>query len=290
MLNMTTFTENDNSDKDEESDSESSEQVNLRSTDNRYNQIEIRGLQSQQIYEFKLLAYNTMGASEYSNKIKVKTLQTNLKSEAIPAVLNAQFNDIREAICFDLEPSLFASPHNVIDFNLNSYFNDKGLRDLIIKLEVDLGASNKSDSTKQKQSTSIRTYLISLTKLKYGQNCIQYSQLVELDWQLRNSSSTYSKLQSAGSMDVISKKKRIFMLNAAASITTTAHSQSPTSLLYSKSSNHLTISIRNSGDILGRNFVDFKRHHKVNISICYTNDTSICAQEIHVLGKLFSLF
>ena len=253
-----------------------------------------------------MLAHNLLGYSESSQTAKTKTLKTSLKPDKLPVIQNAQFNEIREAICFDVEPSN--------EFLLKNYFSNQQLKDIVVKIDINIndevlsvGAQeltrpnktysliNKPKQTvatstfrsaldePQKQQT--KTYMISLSKLKYGQNCILYSQLVDLDAQIRNSSSI--RHQHLLGQSSLSKKKRIYSLNPQpSSISASQISSSSSNLissLFTTASLKPMPSAKVSYDINNAaNFYDFKRLHKVNISLCYTNDSSICAEKVAV--------
>jgi len=233
--------------------------------ESQLNVVEIKGLQPMQSYEFKLLAYNSIGSSDYTETVYVKTKKPSLKPDKLPNIQNAQFNELREAICFDLEPN------NEVLFK--KYMTNQQLRDLIIKIDVDLNENkaeeeNNSSSTIQTRSTNessesdVKTYLISLNKLKYGQNCILYSQLVELDFQLRNMSSNIRLLNQQLAAQ---KRRKVFQLNQNLS-PQYAFNKQPQTVRYS----------------LVNNIYEFKKSFSVNISLCYMNDSSICAEKTPV--------
>jgi hypothetical protein len=292
-LNFTLFKENAHDDLDNEN--------------GRFHLIEIGGLQPTQMYDFKLNAFNSLGSSDSTSTIKVQTLKTSLRSKKIPIVQNAQFNEIREAICFDLEP-----PN---DFVFGKYYfgNDK-LNDLFVKIDVNLNDAlvnavsqelerfNKTAAAaatpislkdiKYINNSKTKTYLINLSKLKYGQNCVQYLKLIQLDTQLRNTSKQLSYyLSSVSSADT---RKKSFILNSNLGM---AQSQSymssvmpVTAFANSKSSQEIDTKASLVSSSFGRNFYEFKRLHTVNITLCYKNDSNVCAEKATVYGKAIKIF
>ena len=118
-----------------------------------------------------------------------------------------------------------------------------------------------------------------MNKLKYGQNCILYSKLVHLDWQLRNTSRQLSQyLSSVAQAD---PRKKVFVLSSSLGL---AQTQSYSSIASSASSPSFSSAEATRGSVenFGRNFFEFKRMHTVNISLCYKNDSSVCADKATV--------
>ena len=280
------------------------EKTQYLDNENRFHLIEIGGLQPVQMYDFKLNAFNSLGSSDYTNTIRIQTLKTTFRNKKIPIAQNAQFNEIREAICFDLEPSN--------DFVFGKYYfgNDK-LNDLFVKIEVNINdalvnAANQelerlNKTLKQRAATTTtvlkeinsktKTYLINLSKLKYGQNCVQYSKLIQLDAQLRNSSRQLSYyLNAAASTD---PRKKSFILNSSLGMAQSSQSYlspvMPTSAFPTSKSSQEILDAKSSliSSSFGRNFYEFKKLHTVNISLCYKNDSNVCAEKTTVYGKFY---
>ena len=206
----------------------------------KYKQIEIRGLQSQQNYDFKILAFNSWGMSDFTEPIKATTLPSELIQDQLPNILNAQFNEVREAICFEIE--------QLVDKNLK-LINPV---DLVVKIDL---KSVEGNSSQIENVTKKKSYLLNLSKLKFGQNCISFSQLIELDWEIRNST-FFQQFNLAKN-----KENRVFSLD--------------TNLIINKR--------KFSSDVsLGRNFDEFKYLNSINLSICYSNDSSVCSFKISV--------
>ena len=66
--------------------------------------IEIKGLQPERDYMLRILAVNSIGASEFSEPVRGTTLKTELTAARLPHLELVQFNDMREAVCFELRP------------------------------------------------------------------------------------------------------------------------------------------------------------------------------------------
>lgn len=220
-FNLTSFTDSD-------TDPESSMMI-----------AELKGLQTDTEYNFRVLAFNSLGSSPFSSLISVRTLKTTLKSELIPRIQIAKFSDIREAICFNLEHS--------------DYAQQKLLRDLVIRIDLKY---NELNNETQKDTNSIKTLLISLNKLKLGQNCIPFKQLIEIDL-LQQKNSTLSS--------VLLNRKIVYSLT--------------TPLVQHDSFKG------QSADIIGRSFFEFKRFNSMNISVCYANDSNICTEQQLVIDN-----
>ena len=136
IFNLTTIVDDDDDVSSSTVDvpSSSSAWTDSGDTETKYNMIEIRGLQSNKAYDFKIMAFNSMGSSEYSPTVGTITQRTHLKANSLPALTNAQFNEQREAICFDLDSmaSLFDKSSTTMQ---TSY---KSLNELLIRIEIDL--------------------------------------------------------------------------------------------------------------------------------------------------------
>ncbi len=207
---------------------------------------ELKGLQTDTEYEFRVLSLNSMGSSEFSHIVRIRTLKTVLRPEQIPRIQVAKFSDIREAICFNLENS--------------DYGNLKLLRDLIIRIDLKPHKSLQSfyitNDTSNESLNSVKTILINVSKLKLGQNCIAYKQLIDSDLnQQKNSTSL---------LDSFNQNKKI---------------------VYSLVTTRPRLKSLQSVDSIGRNFFEFKRFNSINISVCYLNDSSICTEQIAIIDN-----
>jgi len=198
-------------------------------------QVEIKGLQPDSVYDFKILSYNSIGSSQFSAPIRVTTSKTQFLATELPSLKLAQFNDIREAVCFDLDAS-----------------SDNNLNNIIVK--VDLLTVNKT-------TDSQRTYLITLNKLKLGQNCILFPQLVEIDQQRQ-------LLKSRPQLSPVKPSYNLLTLNQ------TKHHNIYTLKTFSDEIKHNNIDV----STLGSDFFEFKQLSQLNISICYVNDTQVCTE------------
>ena len=205
---------------------------------------ELKGLQSDTEYEFRVLSLNSMGSSEFSHILRIKTLKTVLRAEHIPRIQVAKFSDIREAICFNLENS--------------DYDNLKLLRDLIVRIDIKPHKSFQSfhitNYTFNENSNLVKTILINVSKLKLGQNCIAYKQLIESNLN-QQKNTTYL-------LDSFNHYKKFFYTLVA-----------PPPRFKSLQ----------SVDTIGRNFLEFKRLNSINISVCYLNDSNICTEKIAII-------
>lgn len=214
-----------------------------------------------------------MGSSDFTPTIKIRTQKPLLKAEKLPLVHNAQFNDIREAICFDIDIN---SPTSHFLFN-------QQLKDIIIKLDIEPNESELNKETLERiqdipnkihklrqnelqaqfQSKS-SSLLVTLSKLKYGQNCIPYSQLIELDQYVRNITNSRSANFTSTNLK---HNKRVFYLNNKLISISPLTNNNNKSLV----------------ENYGKNFFEFKRMNRINIAICYMNDSTICAEKLAVL-------
>lgn len=202
-----------------------------------------------------------MGSSEYSPSVKTKSLPTNFKQEHLPEISNAQFNEIREAICFEIE--------QIIDRSLR-IDRETGLKDYVVKIDLNINdeifykESNLRNISTNLPKQSNKTFLFNLNKLRYGQNCISFSQLTELDWLLRNNTTFLQQISGR------KKQSNVFAINSALAL-------NYPKIAFSKSQDSVA-----KIESIGRNFYEFKRLHQVNLSICFSNDSAICSSIIRV--------
>ncbi len=262
------------------------------SVESRLNLIEIRGLESDKVYEFKILAYNSLGSSEFSQLIRVTTPKTQLEPSKLPKVLNAHFNEVHEAICFELSESFQRLPADDYMVKIDISLNDElvsAAQDLIKlnnRTNGPLFSQQRSLSLKQFRSTldslsnqqvKSKTYLVDLSS---AHNCILYSQLINLDYQLR-ANTTISNKQFALKKSAFTPV--VYNLHAIMSNSATSTASLPiVSSIYSKYNSNSRV------ENLVNNFFEFKKFHKVNVTLCYKNDSSICADKINVYGKYIS--
>jgi len=205
-------------------------------------QVEIKGLQPESIYEFKIMAFNSIGASHFSAPIRVATLKTRFQARELPGLGLAQFNDIREAVCFDLDASGFG----------------QDLNNLIVKVDM---STVKNQNTSASSHDAQRTYLISLNKLKLGQNCILFPQLVEIDQQRQ-------QLKSRPQLGPTKPSYNLLTLNQ------TNHLNIYSLKTFSDYPEHSHV----AASTLGNDFFHFKRLNQLNVSICFVNDTQVCTE------------
>jgi hypothetical protein len=66
-------------------------------------QLTIDGLEPGSNNEFKILAYNSVGQSSFSQVVSEKTLPAYLDEANLPTVKVAAFDDVQESICFEIE-------------------------------------------------------------------------------------------------------------------------------------------------------------------------------------------
>jgi hypothetical protein len=209
---------------------------------------ELKGLQANTDYDFKVLAFNVLGSSEFSHLIRVKTLKTNLKPENIPHIQVARFSDIREAVCFNLENNEFT--------NTNQF---KSLKDLTVKIDLKLNNhNNNNNSTSRSIGNEIKTLLINVNKLKLGQNCISFKLLIDTDLAQQKNATLLLNQQTIG-LSTTNQLKLLFAINSP------ARSQPV--------------------DIVGRNYYEFKHLNSINVSICYANDSNVCTEQINVIDN-----
>lgn len=287
------------------------------STETKFNMIEIRGLQSNRAYEFKIMAYNSMGSSDYTQPIGTVTQRTHLKADALPSLTNAQFNEQREAICFDLDSmaSLFGKEEEKSGSKLTNnalQSSYKSLNELLVRIEIDLNddffnefvttnrsnnndlflmensySSSSSYTKKSGKNNGKKTYLVNLNRLKYGQNCISYSQLMDVDFRLRNTSRDGLVATAAATKK---QPNNVYTLDSATAMLIndqlTAATNVEKTMAYSKYSNVLNNdNDDDSSNLVGYDFHEFIRMHRVNVSLCYANDSSICSKKIGVSGN-----
>jgi hypothetical protein len=282
-----------------------------------------------------------------SAPLRVRTLKTTLRQDDLPSIVNAQFNEIREAICFELEghstvesatATAMATTSSTTKFSAYQQ-QQQQLKDVLIRIDISLndellnaakdiyqasimnvtnksilladnnsnGGSSRSKSAmleedllRLTEASTSRTFYISLNKLKYGQNCISYSQLVDLDSLARNMTGGTASLrqqqqqqQHLLSMQKLTTsqkpEKRVFTLLPLSQLASLA-AASPASLpSQSKALPNNANLLSSSFDTLTRSFYDFKRLNKVNITLCFVNDSNICANETIVSGKITKL-
>jgi hypothetical protein len=264
------------------------------SVESRLNLIEIRGLESDKNYEFKILAFNSLGFSEFSPLMRITTPRTQLEPYKLPKVLNAHFNEVHEAICFELSEPFQRLPAD--DFLVKI---DVGLNDELVTAAQDLirlnnrtngplfsSGQQRSLSLKQFRSTldslsnqpiKTKSYLVDLSS---SHNCILYSQLVNLDYQLR-ANTTISNKQYAASKKSSVYAPIVYNLHAIMSNSVVAAASAPLPIM---SSIYSKYSASSKVENLVNNFFEFKKFHRVNVTLCYKNDSSICADKISVYG------
>lgn len=224
-------------------------------SEEKVKQVEIKGLKPETTYEFKILGYNSIGASKFTDLTYGKTLKPRLESNTLPILRLAQFNNIREAICFDITPRL-----------------ENDLKGLIIKIDLstvsnffNFNVKNKTNDGKE-SSLNSKTYLISLNRLKLGQNCILFPQLIEIDRQrevLKKNPLHGNRIQESYDLLMLNQthKSNIYTLK-----TEISNSEN----LYGGSSK------------LGKSFFEFKNMNQLNISLCYSNNTQVCTEKVTV--------
>lgn len=227
-------------------------------SDQSIKHVEIKGLQPEREYTFKIMALNSIGESGFSESVRARTTKTKLQAAHLPDLDLAQFNDIREAICFDLQPKLEKLDLDglVVKIDLNS------------ALFSEYFASNDNKTKLSSVKSDPKTYLISLNKLKFGQNCILFPQLVEIDNQRE-------LLRGKPKSDLFSGSYDLLTLN----------STHKTSNIYTlKSLNEASGQQQQHTKMgqLGKSFFEFKNTNRLNISICFMNDTQVCTEELTV--------
>lgn len=269
------------------------------SFENRFNSIEIRGLDSDKTYEFKILAFNSLGHSEFSTPLRVTTPKNTLDPDRLPKVLNAHFNELHEAICFELSDSVrrIKSTDYMIKIEIGLNEDLVAAAQDLIRLNNRTGGSAASSllasSTSGRILKQLRSNLESLEANHYktksylidlnDASCILYSQLVALDYQLRSNMSSWSKMSNRkkifNTASVPSNAIYDFNAIVADSATTSTSSLPIMSSLYSKYGPNSKL------ESLVNNFFEFKKFHRVNVTLCYKNDSSICTDRMSVYGK-----
>lgn len=235
-------------------------------------------------YELKIMASNSLGSSEFSSPIRVLTQKSPLRVERLPTLSNAQFNEQRESICFDLEKPFSSSQ---IDYK-SDHLTTAAINDFLVRVEIDLDEALLANKTAESEefrkisgSNRKTTYLVNLNRMKYGQNCVPYTQLIDADSQQRNESSSSLALASS------SQHKRRHQSSPFNVVTldSTAMMNSVDALRLDSNNAPIAREAKFSNvDTFGYDFHDFIRLHRVNVSLCYANDSSICSQKIGVSG------
>ncbi len=270
--------------------------------ENRFNMIELRGLESGKTYDFKILAFNSMGASDFNQLVRVQTPKAaDLNTDKIPKVLSAHFNEVHEAICFELSSDLASSLTASSSAKTNDYIVkiDISLNEELVSAAQDLiKMNNRSSSPIGSSSSSSSSFLFSQRSIKQfkntldnlntqfraksyfidlnqAQSCILYSQLLNLDWQMRNA----ANLSALKKLNMNNFQPIVYDLNTIKSnqaVKPNSNNLPIVSSIYSSKSENTKL------ENLITNFIEFKRFHKVNLTICYKNDSSICAEKISV--------
>ena len=302
--------------------------------------IELRGLSALTDYHLTLFAYNSMGTSDPAPQAAclVRTTRTTNSVARLPLIRNAQFDEIREAICFELAPpppplfSTFmsaaaASVSAVSSSSSNSNSNNKPIHlgDLLIQLQVShvvaasppplfLATGNRSQSQVEAANSDEEnevvlqdevaviphTISISLARLKYGHNCVLYSQLIEFEEanKFHNTITSEYNVNTTNATATADQRRRIFYLSHAMNAVAAAgagffSSSSNRYVAYHQFGRNKTSQSSSSASPaslwLSRSFADFKRNNRVNVSVCFSNETSVCGQDLVVFGKFFFL-
>ena len=222
--------------------------INENSDENQdpVKQVEIKSLQPEKIYEFKILAFNPIGHSKFSTAIRARTLKTFLEPHKLPELKLAQFNDIREAICFDIEQR-----------------SNENLKGLVVKIDINTASGFYNQNKTSEMYTNTKSYLISLNKLKFGQNCILFPQILAIDKQRQRLKTIVTNGH-----------------NLQTSFNIIASNQTKNSNVYSLNDANKKELI--SSSTLGKSFFEFKNLNRLNVSICYSNDTYVCSDKLPV--------
>jgi hypothetical protein len=330
------FTEQESYDKYEDSE---------ESLIEKYKIVVLKGLNAEENYAFRLLAFNSLGTSDFTQTLHIQTPKPTYQHEKIPSIEHAQFNDIRESICFDLEPNAEFMLNN----DINSFQNNQMLRDFTLKIQLKRNMfaadgskrptmnqrpaatnfnpftyyssfknnqSNAFQTNVEKTSLPIhgvinetKTFLINSYRLKFGRNCISYSQLLAIDAHQRNTT-LHNQLDNKNIDNEDEKNKRVYIL--VQNLKNQKETESEDSSLLKQSDNDITTHseasfylvlsttalpiLSNSSDSLlttadyqtalfGRNFFDFKRYNDLFISVCYSEDLEVCQQKVNVSDK-----
>ena len=235
-------------------------------------------------YELKIMASNSLGSSEFSSPIRVLTQKSPLRVERLPMLSNAQFNEQRESICFDLDKPFSSSQ---IDYK-SDHSTTAAINDLLVRVEIDLDEALLANKTAESEefrkisgSSRKTTYLVNLNRMKYGQNCVPYTQLIDADSQQRNESSSSLALASSSQH----KRRHQSAPFNVVTLDSTAMMNSADALRLDNNNAPIAREAKFSNvDTFGYDFHEFIRLHRVNVSHCYANDSSICSQKIGVSG------
>lgn len=143
--------------------------------DHEHQHIVISGLEPNTMYSFKILAYNTIGSSRFSNVTHIKTLPAKITSVNLPFKIgSALYDDIQEAICFEIENHGIKASSNLIarlnivntaDFQIyNGKLNELNSEPILFNVEgYRLLGRKKSECC---------ILYSQITKLRYNQNMI----------------------------------------------------------------------------------------------------------------------
>lgn len=222
--------------------------INENSEENQdpIKQVELKSLQPEKIYEFKILALNQIGSSKFSSPIRARTLKTFLQPHKLPELKLVQFNDIREAICFNIKQR-----------------SNENLKGLVVKLDINTASGFYQPNKTSEIYSNAKSYLISLNKLKFGQNCILFPQLLAIDKQRQR----LKTIVTSGD-------------NLQTSFNLVALNETHKSNVYSLTDANKKELISTS--TLGKSFFEFKNLNRLNVSICYSNDTYVCSDKLPV--------
>ena len=219
------------------------------STLNRLKLVEIKGLQAEQTYQVRVLAFNSIGYSQFSLPLQFITLEKRLSPEAIPEVSKAQFDDSNKAICFHVDMKSPALPQGRL------------IEQLVLKLEIsavqDGFSVNKSSTDLSKRESQDSTLLINLGKLKPGRNCIPFADIAS------GSLRAHEAPESVNQQHIYDLQ----LLNR------------------SRDGIHkFGVALKDPANPnqLGTNFLELKYFSKINISLCFANDSTVCTGEITV--------
>ena len=76
--------------------------LTVKNTTTGNNHFIVQGLKPKSMYFFKILAMNSVGSSKFSHVQYSETLPSNLDPLVLPSIINAHFDDLKEAICFKI--------------------------------------------------------------------------------------------------------------------------------------------------------------------------------------------
>merc|ERR1712071_79576 len=167
---------------------------------------------------------NSMGSSQYTRSISVTTKSAKQELESadlhkysasdkfdhrMPRLENAQLDDIREAVCFDLiqngnNDNRFLSKDVVIRLDIESSVmamipeqqqrhenEEESSSNSFMMMSRDMRRSLAKTSSSENEKMNYflpqhRVFKLSNSlKFKYGQNCVSFGRLVELDHRLQ---------------------------------------------------------------------------------------------------------